>query len=485
MSETLPLLIILPLSFAVILNLLHGRNNLLKNTVLGFCIALLLIPMLTPYGNHIFSGHEKIRYGGDLNPGIEYIFGGNQQILIFILALIAYLVITSYIGLYKNLSGPYLGFIMLGVSATTAVLCANDLFNFYVFMEIALISQTALAISSSTLESIKASLKYLIVANLVGNLFLLGIAFILSLTGSVNISDIKSQLFTNGVLLNHPIMLAAAGLIVFTWLYIGGMFPFHNMKSELYSSAPAHASAIMQTQSKFLQIALGIIILKLFGQITNIKIVMLVFGAFAMILGVLMALKQDNYQKMLSYHAISQAGYVALGLAIGTPLAITAAIFHAINNALYKSALFLGADAIKQRQGTLKFSNLGGMISVIPAIAVLMFFAKLAISGVPLFNGFQSKYMLAYAAFDSGMPELSLLMILVSVLTFISMMKAFYVTFLRPGEYCEQNVDSRADMKTVGLTMTVLIGLCIILGIFPSVITSFIEPLAAFIGGDW
>ncbi len=483
-SELIPLLVILPLAAAIVANLLHGRSRALRFFTFVFLAAMLYLPLMTSFGVHVFGGHISERYGIGLATGIEYVYSHHQRIMIFALFMVVFLAIVSYAQAYERISGPYICFFMLGIAATSAIVMADDFFNLYVFMEIALLSQTALAISSGTLESKKASLKYLMVANVAGNCMLLGVALLLSITGSVNLTDIKEYIASSGPeLMANPVFLSAASFIVFAWLYASGLFPFHNIKSELYAAAKPHASAIMQTQTKIVLVALGLIVLRLFSGMPAIRHLMLFAACLAMVFGVIMALKQDNYQRMLSYHAISQAGYVAAGIAIGTPLAIVAAIFHALNNAIYKSALFLGCEALRTRYGTSDFKSLGAAMHSAPFLGLLVLVAKLAISGVPPFNGFQSKLMLMVAAFESGMWEVTAIMILVSVLTFISMMKAFHLAYMRPKP--DGAVEGAKPIHAYIPALIVLVVLCVVLGIFPELATDQIWGIAVRLGGVW
>lgn len=479
-------MVVIPLAAMVVFNLAHGKKTILKFIAAVVGLALLVMPLASPLGVHNFGGHIKENLESSYETGIVYRLGLHNKALIFTLALIAFLVITSYTQAYKNLSGPYMGFMVLGVGATSATLLADDFFNFYVFMEIALISQTALALAQASVEAYKSAVKYLMVANIAGNCLLLGVGLLLSIAGSVNISDIHRFVLSNAEhLKSNPVYLAAAALIVFAWLYASGVFPFHNIKSELYGSAKPHSAALMQTQTKFIMIALALVILKIFYPVWGVRPIMLAMACGAMIFGVIMALKQNNYKRMLSYHAISQAGYVAAGLAIGTQAGIIAGIFHAINHVIYKTALFLGAEIVMHRNKTTDFKSLGAAFYSIPFVGVLVLCAKFAISGIPPFNGFQSKLMLITAAFQANMPEISVIMILVSVMTFISMMKAFHLIYLRP---LPEDVESQQLDKPVGVyvgALVLLVFLCILLGVYPQAATRYIQQIAVQVGTVW
>jgi energy-converting hydrogenase B subunit F len=480
-SELIPLMVVLPMACAVLLNVLHGRPRALRWLSLSAGLLFLALPSLVHYGSHYFGGYVRDESYGSLAVGIVYAFQAHARLLITALALVATLAIASYQGSTGRLSGAYLGFMMLGLGTCAAVLLTDDLFNLYVFLEITLISQTALVIATGTEAAWKAAVKYLIIANVAGNCLLLGIAMLLSIVGSLNITDMEAAIAAGGAALLHsPVFLAGCALIILAWSYASGLFPFHNIKAEMYATARPHAAGLMQTQTKFILLALGIIALRLFHGVPTLRYLALYISMGAMVFGVIMALRQDNYQSMLSYHAISQAGYVASGISIGTPIAVAAAVFHAVNNALYKTALFIGCECVQHRRKTTDFRSLGGLVQSIPFIAALILVAKLAISGVPPFNGFQSKLMLMVSAFDAGMPEVTAVMLLVSVLTFISMMKAYHMVFMRPAP--AQEGPAEEVPKTYVLALIILVGLSVLFGFFPQIPLEYARQVAESAG---
>jgi len=479
-STLIPLMVVFPLLAAVVLNFIHG-SRLVKHLMLACAILLIALPLIVSYGTHTFGGHSRIPFGSDLVPGIVYSYNPHQLVLIVALCLIAYLASSVYMHSSKTLSGVYLAFMLVGIAACAAIILSDDIFHMFVFLEIAVISQSALVIASGTLDSIKAVIKYLIVGNVCANLILLGIALLLSVAGSLNTTDIQNHLSKNPQLYLTPVVLLACSLLLFGWSYSAGLFPFHNIKSEMYAGAEPSAAALIQTQTKLILIAFAIMLLRIFGGVPHLRPLMLAISVGAMIFGVVMALRQDDYRRLLSYHAISQAGYVASGLSLGTPLAIAAGIFHAINNILFKSALFIGCDCVKYRSGATEFSKLGGALVSIPAVGFLVLSAKLAISGIPPFNGFQSKLMLIKASLAVGYPELAAIMILVSIGTFVSMIKAFHLIYLNHNEKAE--VRTRHIPKTYVISLAVLVMLCILLGVYPDPLLKLIQPIADSIAG--
>ncbi|GAI75218.1 unnamed protein product, partial [marine sediment metagenome] len=125
-------------------------------------------------------------------------------------------------------------------------------------------------------------------------------------------------------------------------------------------------------------------------------------GSFTIIAAVMMALVQHDLKKLLSYHAVSQVGYMVLGIGTGIPLAMAGGIFHMLNNAIYKTSLFLGAGSVEHRAKTTQLNKLGGLARVMPITFVTFFIAALSISGVPPFNGFFSKWMIYQGVAELG-----------------------------------------------------------------------------------
>ena len=115
-----------------------------------------------------------------------------------------------------------------------------------------------------------------------------------------------------------------------------------------------------------------------------------------------MALVQHNYKKLLGYHAVSQVGYMIIGFGLGSVIGIAAGLFHMINNALYKSGLFLSAGAIEHRTGKEDIDDLGGLSKAMPVTFFAALIFAMSISGVPPFNGFASKWMIYQGIIDFG-----------------------------------------------------------------------------------
>ena len=473
----LPLIVVFPLIMAIIFNFLY-KSRIIKALTLLMALSLLVLPFLAGYGTYYFAGHGIME---GLVSGIAYTYDPAKQIMVFVLMLIGSLVLISGIG-EKKVNGLFTSLILMGLASVSAVVLADDLFNIYVFYEIAAIAQTGLVIASGTENAYKAAFRYMLIGTVAGSLLLFGIAFLLSATGTLNISDMHNYLANNPA---TPTIYGGLMMLIIGLCYGSGLPPFHTVKADVYARAKPFIASMLQTYSKFVLVALMLVIFKLFGGLSYFNTahgVLIALSIFGMVFGVVMALLQSDYKKLLSYHAISQGGYVAAGLALGTPLGIIAGIFHAINHVIYKSALFLGAHIVSQKKSS-NLAKLGGLLPIMPTVAFMILCAKLAISGVPPFNGFQSKLLLAEAAMNVNMPELAIIMIIVSIGTFVSMMKAFYLIFLKPcsEEQMEEYKNLKVSKYSV-FSLAVLTILCVILGIYPDIVINQIAPFANDIG---
>ena len=192
--------------------------------------------------------------------------------------------------------------------------------------------------------------------------------------------------------------------------------------------------------------------------------VLVVLGCLSMIVGVLLALYQWDYKRLLAYHSISQVGYIVLGLGLGTPLGILGGLFHLVNHSIFKSLLFLTSGAIEYAAGTRDLKKMGGLREKMPVTAWTSFIASMSIAGVPPFNGFWSKLVIILACIQTGRYWLAVIAVIVSLLTLASFLKVQKYAF-----FGELNPD-HAQVKEVPSSMRIAMILLAILCIFGGVL---------------
>jgi formate hydrogenlyase subunit 3/multisubunit Na+/H+ antiporter MnhD subunit len=327
-------------------------------------------------------------------------------------------------------------------------------------------------------------------------LMLFGIGIIYYITGTFQMDKIRISLTTNYYLLPTIAYLCIA---VACFAKAGAM-PFHSWIPDCAKIAPVPVVAFLPASlDKLLGIyLLARISLDLFVMNSAMNIFLMLVGAFTIIAAVMMALVQHNMKRLLGYHAVSQVGYMVLGIGTGNPIGIAGGIFHMLNNSIYKQALFLVSGNVEQKTGTTELDKLGGLSKTMPFTYITAIIASLSISGVPPFNGFVSKWMVYQGLISSIQhPASSIQRLFTSIclaaamfgsgLTLASFMKLMHATFL--GQRNNGVTDKRINEVTwtMWLPCIVLATLCVIFGVFANQIPLkyFIIPAAGgviFIG---
>jgi multicomponent Na+:H+ antiporter subunit D len=217
--------------------------------------------------------------------------------------------------------------------------------------------------------------------------------------------------------------------------------------------------------------------------------VLIAFGVLSMVIGVTMAIPQKDVKRLMAYHAVSQTGYMLLGVGVGLAVlgnqaalntygitAMEGGLFHIINHALYKGLLFLTAGAIIYRIGTRDLDKMGGLGHSMKYTMIFFMIGALAIAGIPPFNGFASK-LLIYESVYLFNPVLAIIAMVVSILTLASFVKVFHSIFMGP------TLPEYANIREVPLSMLIGMGilavLIIVFGFFPQQVVDVIVAPAA------
>ncbi len=317
-------------------------------------------------------------------------------------------------------------------------------------------------------KSSAAAKKTIIMIGSSDGIMILGIAILYTLTGSVTMSDISLE--TRSVLSYTAFAALLAGSFT-----KAGAFPFHSWIPDYTENAPAVSSAYLPAS---LDKLLGIYFLvrichDMFIMSETLRLIILSLGVITIIIAVMMALVQHDYKKLLGFHAVSQVGYMVLGIGLGSVLGLAAGLFHMINNAIYKSGLFLVAGNIRSATGETKLDRLGGLSVKMPFTYICGLIFALSISGIPPFNGFASKWMIYQGIIDFGSGgtlagRLWILWLAVAVLgsalTLASFIKFISGIFL--GSIKENMQKVREAGPSMLTPIAVLALMCIALGVF-------------------
>jgi formate hydrogenlyase subunit 3/multisubunit Na+/H+ antiporter MnhD subunit len=298
--------------------------------------------------------------------------------------------------------------------------------------------------------------------------------------------------------LSDPLAIAAFVLIGVAALTKAGAFPMHTWIPKAAESAPAETMAFIPASlDKLLGIYLFVrLCYSIFDIRSNltVQLIFLTIGAVTVLAAVFMAIVQRDSMRLLSYHAVSQVGYMILGIASGTVIGIAGGFFHMMNHAIYKSTLFLTGGAVRRQTGESDLDKLGGLARAMPVTFFSFTIAALAISGVPPLNGFVSKWLVYQSFVELGRTQPFFLVFLVagafgSVLTLASFLKLTHSLFLGRQP---KPLEGTKEVSFTGWFPPLLMALtCIAFGLFafrlplrylisPALSASVIVPLGHF-----
>lgn len=484
---TVPLFVVTPLITAVLSSFLTKKALAVKVLVTICMICLLLLPLFTAVNTYyVFGAHPEVRspllpFDIGLNLGIAFNYTSLQMTLLLTFAVIASLIMGVAVAQQKKASGVYMALLMLVLASTGAIVLVDDLFDLFVFFEILTISQVGIVAAVGGERAHATAMKYLFLGAIAGTMLLLSVVFLLGSTSVLNISDL-AEMIQALELMESPAILLGFALLLFAWTYGAGLPPFHAIKSEVYARSLPHAGALLQSTSKLVLIALGLILIRLFGWFAATWVAMLVLSLLAMIIGAAMAMVQTDYRRLIAYIAISQAGVVGIGMSFyqADLWGVTFGVFHGFNEIIIASALFISAGYLYLLKGNTDIRNFGGLLEKHKGFALLTVLLMLAVSGVPPFNTFQSEWRLISISFQQGYFPVGILMVIATVMTFYAMMKAFYGIFLKPSPAV---YEARPPIS-ISLSLVIALLLGLVFGLFPWLVTDPLHTgLTSILGG--
>lgn len=395
--------------------------------------------------------------------------------------LFSFLIILYSFGFMHKIKGlfSYYLYIILTLVASLGAVFSNNLILFIVFWGFSGLLLYLLIDFGNKEHTTYTAKKALIIIGGSDALMLLGLAIIWHLTGSLQMDKISISLNTKPALWAYLCLAAGA-------FAKAGAMPLHTWIPDTAEDAPTPVTAYLPASlDKLLGIyLLARISLDMFQMNMAMNTVLMAVGSFTIVAAVMMALIQHDLKRLLGYHAVSQVGYMVLGIGTGNPIGIAGGLFHMLNHAIYKSCLFLSGGAVEKRAGTTDLEKLGGFAKIMPVTFITFLIASFAISGVPPFNGFVSKWMVYQGVIEAGKKGGYLWIIWLvsalfgSALTLASFMKLVHAVFL--GQPASERKVAAEKMQETGFTMWIptvtLATLCVLFGVF-----AYRIPLKMFI----
>jgi multicomponent Na+:H+ antiporter subunit D len=429
----LTLALAVPLATAILCYLARGAPALQRGMSVVGGAALLLVSLFL--GTEVVTGGPvAATMGGWPSP-----FGITLVADLFSAAMV---VITGVIGLAVAIYGlgeitpaeervghhTLLHALLLGV---TGAFLTGDLFNLYVWFEVMLIASFGLLALGGRRDQLDGAIKY-VALNLVSTLaFLAGVGLLYGATGTLNMADLHGAV---RALENQTVVFTTAALLLFAFSVKAALFPLFFWLPASYHTPSVTTSAVFSALLTKVGVYALIRVFTLIydGDMPLIQELLLVSAGLTMLTGVLGAAAQNEIRRILSFHIISQIGYMVLGLALFTPLAIVGAIFYILHHIVVKANLFLVGGVVKKLTGSEDLAHIGGLWERTPWLGVLFLIPALSLAGIPPLSGFWAKLVVVKASLDAEHYVLAATALVVGLLTIFSMSKIWLEAFWKP-----------------------------------------------------
>jgi len=320
---------------------------------------------------------------------------------------------------------PLLQLLLAGVAGA---FLTGDIFNLYVWIEVLLVASFALLILGGERAQMEGAIKY-VTLNLISSLILLAaVGLTYGVFGTLNMADLAAKM---GEAEDTALVTAIGVLFMVAFAIKAAAFPLFFWLPASYHTPPVAISGIFAALlTKVGVYALIRFFTLMFTEAPELTQTILLWGAgFTMLTGVLGAAAQFEFRRILAFHSVSQIGYMIMGLALYTPLALAGALLFIIHHSVVKTNLFLISGLSYFARGTHELKDLGGLYRTHPGLSVLFLIAALSLAGLPPLSGFLVKLMLVRAGLEAESYGIVAVALLTGLLTFYSMVKIWAEAF--------------------------------------------------------
>ena len=434
------LLIAIPLLSALLVPLVGAWKKALVFPLVLLALSACLVDAVMVAESVIASGTVHYYMGGWEPPwGIAFRIDHLSVMMeLLILSVALGVLIYSKRSIEKEIAGKEVHFYavyLLLVTGLLGIVTTGDVFNLYVFLEISSITGYAM-ISLGSEKAPFSTYRYLVVGTIGACFYLLGVGYLYSVTGSLNMEDLAKILPS---LYESKVVLVSFSFFMLGTAVKMALFPLHFWLPDAYSDAPSAVSALiaptMTKTAVYIMIRIMFTVFEPRYGIEELGItgVLAWMGAVAMILGSVMAIAQKDLKRMLAYSSVAQVGYIVLGIGLANQMGFTGGVLHIVNHALMKCTLFLTAGAIIYKTGVRNIEEFRGLYVKMPFTVGAFTVAAFSMIGIPPTAGFFSKLYLIMGSADAGnyvFIGVILLSSLLNLVYFINVVKHMYF----PGE---------------------------------------------------
>lgn len=464
--------IFIPLLCAA-LSLLAWRSSLVQRLIgVGGTAALLWVAVQLLLAVHE-EGHLVMHMGGWQAPfGITLVADLLSAIMVLLagmmgLGVAVYSLATTSESYERFGYFPLLHLLLAGVVGS---FLTGDIFNLYVWFEVMLVASFALLILGGERAQMEGAIKYVTLNLLSSAIFLSAVGLLYGLVGTLNMADIAVKLAQSE---QTGMVDVIAVMFMVAFGIKAGAFPLFFWLPASYPTPSVAVSALFAgLLTKVGVYALFRVFTLIFNQSPDFTHELLLWGAgLTMLTGVLGAAAQFEFRRILSFHIISQIGYMLMGLALYTPLALLGGVFYITHHIIVKTNLFLVSGVVHRLLGSYDLKKLGGLYKARPMLAILFMIPALSLAGLPPLSGFLAKFIIIRAGLEAEAWVITGVALLVGLLTLYSMIKIWAEAFWKAvpdGVSVEHLQDDKPDRQVfwMYLPITLLAGCTLLIGLY-------------------
>jgi multicomponent Na+:H+ antiporter subunit D len=412
-----------------------------------------------------WSAPFGITFVADLLSGIMIMISGVMGFVVAVYAVSDIDKTREKFGFY-----PLYHILLMGINGT---FLTGDIFNMYVWFEVMLISSFVLLALGNDKAQLDGAVKYVVI-NLIGSaIFLIGIGFVYGLTGTLNMAELSLRL---NEVENTGLVTTVSMFFMISFGIKAAVFPLFFWLPASYHTPPVAISAIFAGMLTKVGVytLIRAFTLMFTQEVAYTHHIILWISGLTMLIGVLGAAAQTEVRRILSFHIISQIGYMIMGLALYTPLALIGSVFYIVHHIIVKTNLFLVGGLAQKLTGSYELKKMGGLYRHYPWLGVLFLIPAFSLAGFPPLSGFWAKFTLIYASLEIGQFWIAGVALLVGLLTLFSMTKIWMAAFWTPLPGYENDDTGSGfhklqpkDMFLLVFPIITLATLTIIIGLFP------------------
>jgi NADH-quinone oxidoreductase subunit M len=445
-----------------------------------FILSLMLIPVVQD--NNIYKVlYEPVAHlgkDGSQKISLDMRVDSLSLIVLLLTSLVTTLAMLFSIQYNKkremNNSNSHYACMLLFAAGMFGVLFSTDMIQFYLFWELMLIPSYLLVTywGEDKKHSQRIGLKYFIYTHIGAVLILIGILFTIALTGKTDMETAGMYLGTK----DANLIKITASLFIIGFGIKMAIFPFHSWLPDTYSNAPLPVSVMLAGAMSAIGVyGLVRFLFTLFTRdiLVSFTYVILIAAIITQFYGAIMALVERNTKRILAYSSISQAGYIFFGIGTVVSIGVGGSMLHAVNSGLIKALLFMVVGSIILMTGIRYINQLGGLANKMPFTAFAASIGVLALAAIPPMNGFVSEWMILAGGFGTAYTVLAVLAVIAGIFTM-----AYSLRFVKEIFFGELPKNLEATKETslkISLILAVLVLLCVVIGIVPTLVTGFIK----------